>query len=243
MKGMGTIVNVAAVISASLIGLLFKKGFKERYKEMLMSVLGISVMFIGVSGTLGEMFTVSEGRINAQGSMLLVASLVLGSFLGEALKIEQRLESIGDSLKNKVKSDGNSGFTEGFVNATIVICVGAMAIMGSLQDGLTGSAQTLYVKSILDFFIVLIFSSAFGIGTLFSAIPMGIYQGAITLAAGSLAPYMSDRLVSNLNLVGSAMIFAIGINLSFGKKFKVGNMLPGIIVPVIYELILYFLKK
>ncbi|MBQ7596511.1 MAG: DUF554 domain-containing protein [Clostridia bacterium] len=243
MKGMGTIVNVLAVVFASLLGLLFKKGIKERYKNMLMGVLGVSVMFIGVSGTLGEMFTVSGGKINAQGSMLLVASLVLGSLAGEALRIEDRLEGIGDKLKSKFKSDGNSGFTEGFVNATIIICVGAMAIMGSLQDGLTGDRQTLYVKSILDFFIVLIFSSAFGIGTLFSAIPLAVYQGAITLAAGAVSPYMSDRLVSNLNLVGSAMIFCIGINLAFGKKFKVGNMLPGIFVPVVYGLILHFAGK
>lgn len=243
MKGLGTIANVAAVVIASLLGVLFKKGIKDNYKQMLMGVLGVSVMFIGVSGTLGEMFTVSGSKINAQGSMLLVASLVLGGLLGEALKIEDKLEHVGDWLKGKVKSDGNSGFTEGFVNATIIICVGAMAIMGALQDGLTGDAQTLYVKSILDFFIVMIFSSAFGIGTLFSAIPLGIYQGAITLAAGAVAPYMSDRLVSNLNLVGSAMIFTIGVNLAFGKKFKVGNLLPGILVPVIYELILHFMGK
>ncbi len=238
MKGLGTLVNVGAVIAASLLGLLFKNGIKAKYEKTLFAVLGVSTMFIGISGTLGEMFGLSGTKLTSQGTMLLVVSLVIGGFIGEFLSLEERLEFIGEWIKKKVKAENDNKFVDGFVNSTLVICIGAMAIMGSLQDGLTANPHTLFVKSALDFVIVLIFSSAMGIGTLFSALPLGIYQGGITLAAGFIAPYLSDNLISNLNLVGSAMIFCVGVNLAFGKKFKVGNILPGILVPVIYEIIL-----
>lgn len=237
MKGLGTIVNVVAVVVAALLGVLFKNGIREKYKDMLMGVLGISTMFIGISGTLGEMFTVQDGVISTQGTMLLVVSLVIGGLLGEFLDIERGLENVGEWIKNKIRAQNDNKFVDGFVNSTMVICVGAMAIMGSLQDGLTGEHETLFVKSTLDFFVILIFSSAMGIGTLFSAVPLGLYQGGITLASGAITPYMSEALISNLGLVGNAMIFGIGINFTFGKKIKVGNLLPGLLVPIAYEFI------
>ncbi len=241
MKGLGTIVNVAAVIIAALLGILFKGGIKDRYQKMIMAALGLSTMFIGASGTLSEMFTVSDGKISAQGSMLMFLSLVVGGLAGEVIGIEDRLERLGEWIKKKVKRENDNKFVDGFVDATLVICIGAMAIMGSLQDGLTASHETLFVKSALDFFFVMIMASTMGIGTMFSAFPLGIYQGGITLAAGLIAPYMSDTLVSNLSLVGSVMIFCIGVNFIFGKKFKVGNFLLSLLGPVIYEIILKFI--
>ena len=233
MIGLGTIVNVASVVAAGFIGVLVKGGIKERFQTTIMGVLGISTMFIGASGTLQEMFTVENGSISTQGTMLLVMSLIIGAVIGELLNIEARLEKVGEWLKEKVKAKN--------VNSTLVICIGAMAIVGSLQDGLTGDHSTLFVKAALDFPIILIFASTLGIGAVFSAIPLGLYQGAITLFAGLISPYLSDTLISNLTLVGSAMIFAIGVNLAFGKKFKVGNFLPGLLVPVIYEIITKFI--
>ena len=241
MMGLGTIVNVAAVVAAGFIGVLVKGGIKERFQSTIMAVLGISTMFIGAAGTLQEMFVIENGSISTQGTMLLVLSLIIGAFIGELLNIEARLEKLGEWLKDKVKAKNDTKFVDAFVNSTLVICVGAMAIVGSLQDGLTGDHNTLFVKAALDFPIILIFASTLGIGAVFSAIPLGIYQGVITLCAGLISPYLNDTLISNLTLVGSAMIFAIGVNLAFGKKFKVGNFLPGLLVPVIYELIKIFI--
>ena len=241
MIGLGTIVNVAAVVAAGFIGVLVKGGIKERFQTTIMGVLGISTMFIGASGTLQEMFTVENGSISTQGTMLLVMSLIIGAVIGELLNIEARLEKVGEWLKEKVKAKNDNRFVDAFVNSTLVICIGAMAIVGSLQEGLTGDHSTLFVKAALDFPIILIFASTLGIGAVFSAIPLGLYQGAITLFAGLISPYLSDTLISNLTLVGSAMIFAIGVNLAFGKKFKVGNFLPGLLVPVIYEIITKFI--
>lgn len=237
MIGLGTIVNVAAVVAAGFLGVLLKGGIKERFQSTIMGVLGISTMFIGAAGTLQEMFVVGNGSLSTQGTMLLVLSLIIGAFVGELLNIEARLEKLGEWLKEKVKAKNDNKFVDAFVNSTLVICIGAMAIVGSLQDGLTGDYSTLFVKAALDFPIILIFASTLGIGAVFSAIPLGIYQGAITLFAGMISPYLSDSLISNLTLVGSAMIFAIGVNLAFGKKFKVGNFLPGLLVPVVYEII------
>lgn len=241
MIGLGTIVNVGAVVAAGLLGVLLKGGIKERFQSTVMGVLGISTMFIGAAGTLQEMFVIENGSLSTQGTMLLVLSLIIGAFVGELLNIEARLEKLGEWLRDKVKAKNDNRFVDAFVNSTLVICIGAMAIVGSLQDGLTGDHSTLFVKAALDFPIILIFASTLGIGAVFSAVPLGLYQGAITLFAGLISPYLSDTLISNLTLVGSAMIFAIGVNLAFGKKFKVGNFLPGLLVPVIYEIITKFI--
>ena len=238
MRGLGTIVNAAAVVAAALLGMVFKGGIKQKYQNALMCVLGLATMFIGASGTLEEMLVIKDGSLSAQGALLLVISLVIGALAGEFLRVEDRLESLGEKLRKAVKAKSDSSFTEGFVSTTLVICVGAMAIVGSLKDGISGDHSTLFVKAALDFCIVTVYASAMGLGVLFSALPLAIYQGSITLLSGVVSGFMSDRLISNLNLVGSAMIFAIGVNLAFGKKFKVGNILPGLLVPVIYELIL-----
>ncbi|MCQ2479550.1 MAG: DUF554 domain-containing protein [Clostridia bacterium] len=243
MKGLGTIVNVAAVALASLLGLLFKGGIKEKYQNMVKTALGVATIFIGAAGTLAEMLQIGEnGKLSTQGSMLLFISLVVGGLLGELLAIEDKLESVGVWLKKKVKAEGDNRFVDGFVDATLVICIGAMAIMGSLQDGLTGSHETLFIKSSLDFFFITILSSTMGIGTLFSIIPLGIYQGLITLGAGLIAPYMSDTLISNLSLVGSVLIFCIGVNFIAGKKFKVGNLLPALLGPVVHEIAINLMR-
>lgn len=238
MKGLGTILNVAAVVSGGALGILIKGGIKEKMQNILVQACGLATLFIGIGGTLENMLVVSEGRVSVQGTLLLICSLVIGSAVGEWIDIEGRLENIGEKLKGLVKSKNDSRFVDGFVSASLVICIGAMAVVGSVQDGLTGDYSMLLSKSILDFIIIIVFASTMGIGVLFSALPLGIYQGLITLLAVFIAPYMTDSMISSLSLVGSALIFGVGINLIWDNKLRVGNMLPALFIPVIYELIL-----
>ncbi|MDD6237221.1 MAG: DUF554 domain-containing protein, partial [Clostridiales bacterium] len=230
----------AAVIIGGGIGMLVRGGIKQRFQDILMQALGLSTLFIGVSGALKGMFTVNGEGLETGGTMVLILSLVLGALIGEGINIEKQFERFGEWLKRKVKSSGDSRFVEGFVTASLVICVGAMAVVGSLQDGLTGDASMLYTKSILDFVIVLVLASALGKGVLFSALPLGILQGSITLFAGVIAPVLSDRMIDNLSFIGSALIFCVGINLCFGKKIKVGNLLPALVIALLAALIPVF---
>lgn len=238
MYGLGTIINTAAVLVGGGIGLFIKKGINQKISETVTKAIGLAVMFIGISSVLKEMLVVSGTSISTQGSLLLIISLILGGFLGEALNIEEKLDHIGEKLKTAVKSKDGGNFVEGFVTTTLIFCVGAMAIIGSIEDGLTGNFSTLAAKSVLDGIMALIVASSLGCGVLFSALSVLIYQGLITLLAKFISPILSDVLVSNLSLVGSSLIFAIGINLVFGKKIKTGNMLPALLVPIIYELII-----
>jgi len=239
MSGTGTIVNVLAVILGSCIGLVFNGGLKQRFQDTLMQALGMATIFIGASGALKGMLAVNGTSLEVGGTMVMIISLVIGSLIGEAINIEQKMENAGLWLKSRIKTGkGSETFVEGFVTASLVTCVGAMAVVGALQDGLTGDAAMLYTKSILDFVIVIIFSSTLGIGVLFSAIPLGLYQGGITLFAGFIEPFMSEQMISNLSFVGSILIFGIGVNLAFDKKIKVGNMLPSILVVIVCSLFL-----
>lgn len=238
MAGLGTIVNSLAVIVGCVAGLLIKKGISERFENIIMKALGLSTIFIGASGTLCGLLKIENGGLSTKGTMLMIFSLVIGSIFGEAVRIEDRLDTLGEKLKKAVKADNSSGkFVEGFVTNTLVICVGAMAIVGSLNDGLFHDPSILFAKSILDGVIGVVFASTLGIGALFAVIPMAIYQGLITALAHFIEPYLTDLMVSDISYVGSVLIFAIGINLAFEKKFKVGNMLPAILVPVFYNLI------
>lgn len=238
MKGLGTILNVIAVVLGGTLGILIKGGIKERMQNILVQACGLATLFIGISGTLENMLTISGDGIAVQGTLLLICSLVIGSAIGEWIDIEAKLETAGEKLKGLVKSKNDSRFVDGFVTASLVICIGAMAVVGSLQDGLTGDYSMLLSKSILDFIIIIVFASTMGIGVVFSALPLGIYQGLITLLAVFIAPYMTESMISSLSLVGSALIFGVGVNLIWEKKLRVGNMLPSLFVPVIYELIM-----
>lgn len=237
MVGTGTIVNVLAVIVGSCIGMLLNGGLKKRFQDILMQALGLCTMFIGVSGTLEGMFVVHKSSVEVTGTMMMIISMVIGVLIGEAMDIEKKIEEFGEWFRRKFSSSSDSKFVEGFISSTLVICVGAMAIVGSLQDGLTGNASMLYTKSILDLIVVMVFASTFGKGVLFSAVPLGIYQGFITISAHFIEPFMTKLMIQNLSFIGSVLIFGIGVNLSFGKKFKVGNMLPALLVVVVYSLV------
>ncbi len=235
MRGLGTIANTAAVILGGMVGLLFGKKIKDNIQETLMKANGIAVIFIGVSGVLQYMMVIEDGTIETQGTMLLIFSLCIGAVLGELCAIEKRMETLGEFLKKKVNRRNDSLFVEGFVNTSLIICIGAMAIVGSMQDGMTGDASMLFVKAVLDGMIVMVNASIFGAGPIFSALPIAVYQGAITLVSAGFGSIVSDALIQELAYIGSALIFCVGINLTFGKKIKVGNLLPALLIPIVYE--------
>lgn len=238
MIGIGTIINTAAVILGGLIGLLLKNGLKQRVQDILMQGCGVAVIFIGAAGVLSKMLVITESGIETQGTMLLIFSFVLGGIAGELINVEKWLDVLGEKIKKAVKANNDNKFVEGFVNVSLIICVGAMAIVGSIQDGISGDFSMLTAKAVLDAVIVAVFASTYGIGAVFSAVPIFVYQGAITLIAFFCGSFVSDAVVSDLSFIGSALIFCVGVNISFGKKFKVGNMLPALIVPVVYEVIM-----
>lgn len=238
MRGLGTIVNVIAMVVGGLLGLLCRGGLKDRFRDTLVQACGLATIFIGASGALQMIFRVGDDGLETSYTMLIVLSLVIGGLVGEAINIEKRLDSIGEKLKNLVKAKSDNRFVDGFVTVSLVACVGAMAICGPLEEGLTGNSQTLFVKSILDMVITAVFASAYGVGAIFGAVSVGIYQGLITVFAVFISPFMSDHLIMTLSGIGSVLIFGVGLNLLAPKKCKVGNLLPALLIPVVYEGIL-----
>ena len=238
MHGLGTIVNCLTIIVGSTIGILIKGGLPKRFEETIFSAVGLAVMFIGLGGALSGFLVIDKGALSTQYTMMMVLSLVLGAVAGEALNIERRLDHLGDWVKSKMpkKLAGNT-FTEGFVTASMLFCVGAMAIVGSLEDGLNGNYSVLFAKSVLDGITSVLLASSLGVGVAVSAAPILIYQGSITLLSQVLRPLLSDTLISQMSCVGSVLIVAIGINMLFGKKIKVGNLLPAIFFPIIFALL------
>lgn len=241
MIGLGTIINTLAVVVGGLIGMCLKSGLKKNMQDILMQACGVATIFIGGSGTLSKMLVIEDGALTTQGTMLLIFSLVLGGIAGEAINIEEKMDSIGEKIKKTVKAEKDNLFVEGFVNVSLIICVGAMAIVGSIQDGISGDYSLLTTKAILDLVIVVVFASTYGLGAVFSAVPIFLYQGGITLMAAVGGSFLSNAIISDLSFIGNALIFCVGVNIAFGKKFRVGNMLPALIVPVIYHGIKFFI--
>ena len=221
MTGIGTLVNVCAIILGGFLGLLFKGGLKQHYQDAVLRCLGLCTLFIGAAGGLS--------RLESGGSLGMILSLVLGTLVGERLNLEGRLGQLGEWLKARASRGEDSRFVEGFVTASLVVCVGAMAIVGSLQDALDHDPSTLFTKAILDFMIIMVFSSTYGRGAIFSALPVGVLQGSVTLFAGLLAPLLSGTVIDSLSFIGSLLIFCVGVNLAFGDRFRVANMLPALI--------------
>ena len=236
MIGLGTIANTAAVILGGVLGLLLKNGIAKRFENILMQALGLATVFIGISGVLKYMLVVEAGGISTQGTMLLIFSLVIGCLVGEWVDLESKMEVIGIKLKALARVKNDNRFVDGFVTTSLIICVGAMAIVGAMQDGLTGDSSMLIAKSLLDFVLVAILTAAYGIGSAFSAIPIFIYQGAITLIAALFGSVIGDNLIAELSFVGNALVFCVGVNLVREKTFRVANMLPALLIPVLYEL-------
>ena len=235
----GTLVNAAAVIIGGLIGLVLKKGIKEAYTDGINKVLGLSVLIIGLNGVISNMFTVSDGKLSSSGELLLIVFLVVGTLIGEMLKLDDRFSRFCKGIATKFTSEG---YASGFINGTELFCVGAMSIIGSINDGLTGDSSILLVKSALDFVNAIIFGATLGYGVIFVFIPIIIYQGGISLLAGALSGILQGELLTQICMVGYAIIMAIGLNFILVKKFKTLNMVPALILPVVYHYILVFIE-
>ena len=234
MMGLGTIVNTAAIIVGGLIGMILGKKLPARLQDTLMKGVGVCVLFLGIAGALAKMLIIENGALSSQGSMMLIASVSIGAVIGELIDIDGKMERFGVWLREKSGSNGDTRFVDGFVTASLTVCIGAMAVVGAIQDGIGRDPSTLIAKAVLDFIIVLIMSSTMGKGCLFSAIPVFLLQGSVTLLSTLIAPILTEPALNNLSLVGSTLIFCVGLNLVWGKKVKVANLLPAIIVAVGY---------
>ena len=232
--GRTTLALLPATVAGGLAGLLGGRRIPERLQKTLMSAMGVSVLFVGVSGTLSQMLRAEGGALTVQGTMMMILSLAVGAVLSELLDLEDRMERFGAWLKVKTKSESDGGFIGAFVTASLTVCIGAMAIVGSIQDGILGDHATLFAKAVLDLVIIMVMTASMGKGCIFSAIPVGILQGSVTLLARLLQPVFTDAALSNLSLVGSVLVFCVGLNLVWGKKIRVANLLPSLLIAVIW---------
>jgi uncharacterized protein len=210
-------------MAGGLVGLILNKGIKDRYKKTIMQAISLSVILIG-----------ARSALNATDLLGVIVCMVIGSLLGEAMRIEDRIETLGAHVEKKFRRSAESNFSKGFVTASLVFCVGSMAIVGSLESGLAGSHETLFAKSLLDGITSVVFAATFGSGVIFSAVPVLIYQGSITLGASLLKPFLTAGVIAQMSGVGGLLIVAIGINMLRLTHIKVGNMLPAIFLPLIH---------
>ena len=232
MIGLGTIIIVGAILIGGLMGLFMGRGVKVRYQDILMISVGICVMMLGIGGTMEEMLSIENGEIVSGGSMMMIITMALGALAGEWMDIEGKMEKPGIWLKKKTGSSGDNSFVDAFVTTSLTVCIGAMAVVGSIKDGIYGDYSILAAKAILDLIIVFVMTVSMGKGCVFSAIPVGVFQGVVTLLARLIETLMTEAALSNLSLVGSIMIFCVGLNLVWGKKVKVANFLPAIVFAV-----------
>lgn len=216
------IVNVIAVIVGSAFGLIFKKGLPEKMSNTIMQGLALCVMYIGINGC-----------FKCENTLCAVLSMVIGIVIGELLKLDDRINSLGLKFEKRFSSKEDSTFAKGFVSATLLFCVGAMSIVGSLESGISGRYDTIFSKSLIDGISSVIFASTLGIGVMFSALGVFLYQGTITLLAQVIAPFLTDYAVNQMTAAGSLIIIGLSLNMLGLTKIKVMNMVPAIFVPII----------
>ncbi len=234
MYGIGTIVNVILVIIGSLIGLFLKKAIPERLKDSLVQALALCTFAIGIMGVITAACSVDGKLLTSNYTIIMVICMALGTFIGELINIEKKLDNLGEFFQKKFSSSSDSRFAQGFVSTSLIFCVGSMAILGSINDGIKGDPTILITKGLLDGTVSIVFASTMGIGVMFSALTVGIYQGLITVCASLLAPYLTAEVIAQMSLVGSLLIMAIGLNFLYQPKIKLGNMLPAMFLPLVY---------
>ena len=233
MYGLGTIINGLCIVAGGIIGYYAGNLFKPEQHESINKACGISVIFIAIAGAMQSMLSIDGGKLISGKSMLVVLCLALGTLVGELIGIEKGFERFGEWLKIKSGNSGDKQFVNAFVTASLTVCIGAMAIVGAIQDGISGDYSTLAVKAVLDFIIVAVMTSSLGKGAAFSAIPVLLFEGSITVLARLISPIMTETAVAYLSLIGSVLIFCVGVNLVWGKKVRVANMLPAVIFAVL----------
>lgn len=227
---LGTIVNALSVVGGCIIGLIVKGRLNDKISTTIMNGLALCVIYIGISGAL-----------KGEDALQIIISIAIGALVGEIIDIDDKLEKLGQFIENKINKSKNVekeriSIAEGFVTSSLLFCVGAMAVVGSLESGLQGNHTTLFAKSILDGVSSIIFTSSLGIGVIFSAVAILIYQGSITLLAGALSVFLTDNVISNMSVVGSLLILGLGFNMLGISKIKVANLLPSIVIPIIFGL-------
>lgn len=230
----GTIVNTIGVIIGGLIGILLGKAIPEKLSERLMQALGLCTLLIGLTGTVKVITFSNDQTVYSQNIILIIISMVVGTLIGELLDLDKLLNDLGNRLQEKFKSkNGNSTLAEGFVTASLLFCVGAMTIVGSMQSGLLGDNSTIFAKTVLDFIASIVFASSLGIGVVLSAAFVFTYQGAITLIAYFAGNFLSNYMISQMTFVGNLIIIALALNMLKITKIKVMNLVPSIFIPII----------
>lgn len=230
MPGLGTIVNVIAIVIGGVIGVCGGKLLSEKLTRALTIACGAYVIYLGLSGVLEGALSTGEGQTVARNLIVIAASMLGGMVIGTAADIDGRINQFGIWLRDKTGNEGDRQFVEAFVSASLTVCVGAMAIIGSIEDGITGDHSILFTKAMLDFIIILAMSASMGKGCAFSALPVGLLQGSVTLLAFFLAPLATAIALANISMVGAIPIGCVGINLVFNTRIKVANMLPAIVI-------------
>lgn len=220
---LGTIVNALAVIAGAFIGMLLKKGMPEKISDAIMKGVALCVLYIGISSAL-----------SGTNTLIAIISIVVGALIGSLLDLDLRLNQLGEFAERKVSvDDGKTSVAEGFVSASLLFCVGSMAIVGSIQSGLTGNHEMIYTKSMLDGISAIIFASTLGVGVFLSAAAVLVYQGIIVLCAQWVQPFLSDYVVSEMTCVGGLLIIALALNMLGITKLKTANYLPAVFIPII----------
>lgn len=240
--GFGTIINVVAIVIGGSIGLMLKKFLSHKHMDVVMQGVGLAVMIVGLSGVFTSSTKVIGVTLSFENTLLMILSLAIGGLVGSILKINDRLEKLSDRLSLKLGKDNTSSFSEGLLTSSLLFCVGAMAIIGSLEDGLNSNSDILLSKSTLDFISAMILSSTLGAGVILSSLVVGVYQGMITLLAFVLSPLLSIEVVSQISLIGSVLIVGLALELlKLTKELKISNLLPAVIIPLVYSIIKTYL--
>lgn len=243
MPGLGTIINVCCIVAGGLMGLVGKRFISQRLQDALLKACGLSVIFLGLGGALEKMLTVAAAAdgsvtLSSGGTMMILVSLAVGSAIGEAIDLDARFEALGNWLREKTGSSGDATFVDGFVTASLTVCIGAMAIVGSIQDGISGDYTTLALKGAIDAVCICAMAASMGKGVVFSALPVGVWQGLVTAASTLLQPVMTQAALDNLGLVGSILIFCVGVNLIWPRTFKPANMLPAVFIAAAWAFVM-----
>lgn len=234
MPGLGTIINIVGIFLGGMFGIFFGKLIKPEMQKTLVAGNGVCVLFIGITGVLEKMVIVKKNTITTRGMLMLIICLGLGTLVGEIIDIEGKIEGFGNWLKVKTGNTKDATFVEGFVLASLTVCIGAMAIVGSIEDSLMHNPSILISKTILDFIIIMVMTSSLGKGCMFSFVSVGILQGSVTILAHFAKPIMTKDALRNLSLVGAVLIFCVGLNLLRDKKIRAANMLPALVFAIIW---------
>ena len=239
MIGLGSIVNAVAIVAGGCVGLVAGKAISESVRTTLVSGMAVGTLFVGASSTFSKMLSVGAGgAVECRGALMLVMSLAIGAVAGEVVDIDGKLERFGVWLRRVSHNESDGSFLNGFVTASLTYCIGAMAILGALEDGLRGDPSLLYLKSAMDGIVTIALTASLGKGAIFSAIPILLYQGGITIAAYPLRRVMTADALDAISLTGGVLIFCVGWNILWReKKIRVANLLPSLVVAIVWTLV------